>query len=62
MKNKREKVLKENLDRRIIDFKEKYDPQKVILFGSYAFGKVRNFSDLDLLVIKDTKSKFCYGK
>ena len=58
MKNKREKLLKENLDRIIIDLKEKYNPQKVILFGSYASGKIRNFSDLDLLVIKDTKSKF----
>jgi len=58
MKNQREKVLKENLDRIIIDLKEKYNPQKVILFGSYASGKIKNFSDLDLLIIKDTKSKF----
>jgi uncharacterized protein len=58
MENKREKVLKENLDRIIIDLKEKYNPQKVIIFGSYASGKIKNFSDLDLLIIKDTKSKF----
>ena len=49
MKNKREKVLKENLDRIITDLKEKYNPQKVILFGSYASGKVRNFSSLSLV-------------
>lgn len=58
MENKRERVLKENLDRIIIDLKEKYNPQKVIIFGSYASGKIKNFSDLDLLIIKDTKSKF----
>jgi uncharacterized protein len=58
MKNQREKVLKANLDRILIDLKEKYNLQKVILFGSYASGKIKNFSDLDLLVIKDTKSKF----
>ena len=58
MKNQREKILKANLDRILIDLKEKYNPQKVILFGSYASGKIKNFSDLDLLVIKDTKSKF----
>lgn len=58
MENKRERVLKENLDRIIIDLKEKYNPLKVIIFGSYASGKIKNFSDLDLLIIKDTKSKF----
>jgi uncharacterized protein len=58
MINKREKALKENLERIIIDLKEKYDPNKVILFGSYASGEIKNFSDLDLLIIKDTKSKF----
>lgn len=58
MINKREKALKENLERIILDLKEKYNPNKVILFGSYASGKIKNFSDLDLLIIKDTKSKF----
>ena len=58
MRNKREKALKENLERIVLDLKEKYNPNKVILFGSYASGKIKNFSDLDLLIIKDTKSKF----
>ena len=30
------------------------DPDKVILFGSYAYGKPKRDSDLDLLVIKKT--------
>lgn len=29
-------------------------PEKVILFGSYAYGEPREDSDLDILVIKDT--------
>ncbi|MGR3311123.1 MAG: nucleotidyltransferase domain-containing protein [Candidatus Brocadiales bacterium] len=30
-----------------------YEPQKIILFGSYAHGKPTKDSDIDLLVIKD---------
>jgi uncharacterized protein len=36
---------------------EQYKPQKIILFGSYARGKPRPESDLDLLVIMDTPLK-----
>ena len=35
-----------------------YDPQKVILFGSYAYGNPRPDSDIDLLIIKDTSQRF----
>lgn len=31
----------------------KYKPQKIILFGSYAWGKPNPDSDLDFLIIKD---------
>ena len=31
-----------------------YAPQKVILFGSYAYGEPDEDSDIDLLIIKDT--------
>lgn len=34
-----------------------YAPQKVILFGSYAHGKPRPGSDIDLLIIKDTSDR-----
>ena len=33
---------------------EAYDPQKIILFGSYVSGKPTEDSDIDLLIIKDT--------
>jgi predicted nucleotidyltransferase len=34
-----------------------YSPQKVILFGSYAYGHPDEESDLDLLVVKDTDKR-----
>ncbi|MCM8784422.1 MAG: nucleotidyltransferase domain-containing protein [Candidatus Omnitrophica bacterium] len=35
--------------------KEKFSPKKIILFGSYASGKITKDSDVDLLIIIDTK-------
>ncbi len=32
-----------------------YKPEKIILFGSYAYGKPSGNSDLDLLIVKDSK-------
>ena len=33
---------------------EKYSPEKIIIFGSYANGNPTEDSDVDLLIIKDT--------
>jgi predicted nucleotidyltransferase len=33
---------------------EKFQPEKIILFGSYAYGQPRPESDVDLLVIMET--------
>ncbi|MGH7600328.1 MAG: nucleotidyltransferase domain-containing protein [bacterium] len=38
--------------------KEKYQPEKIILFGSYAYGEPQTSSDIDLLIIKDTDKAF----
>ncbi len=35
-----------------------YAPQKVILFGSHAYGEPRPNSDIDLLIIKETMDRF----
>ena len=35
--------------------KESYNPEKIILFGSYAWGLPDENSDIDILVIKDTE-------
>ncbi len=36
---------------------EKYQPDKIILFGSYAYGTPTDDSDVDLLIIKETDKK-----
>ena len=60
MKQTRE--IKEDLTKelkRIVDIIiEEYSPQQIILFGSLANGKVNEASDIDLVIIKDTKEKF----
>jgi len=33
---------------------EKIRPDKVVLFGSYAYGEPKSWSDVDLLVVMDT--------
>lgn len=44
---------------KIVDIlKAKYKPQKIILFGSCAWGKVTKDSDIDMLIVKDTKKKY----
>ncbi len=35
---------------------ERFEPDKIILFGSYAYGKPNEESDVDLLVIMRTKN------
>lgn len=37
---------------------KKYKPQKIILFGSYAYGQPSENSDIDLLVVADTDENF----
>ncbi|MBE0638215.1 MAG: nucleotidyltransferase domain-containing protein, partial [Bacteroidales bacterium] len=32
-----------------------YDPEKIILFGSYASGTASDDSDIDIFVVKDTE-------
>ncbi len=36
---------------------KEYQPEKVILFGSYAYGAPDRDSDIDLLIIKDTQER-----
>jgi predicted nucleotidyltransferase len=33
---------------------DKFQPEKIVLFGSYAYGKPRPESDVDLLVVMET--------
>ena len=46
-----ERVLKE-ITRRLV---KEIKPEKIVLFGSYAYGQPSKDSDLDFLIIKNTK-------
>ena len=35
---------------------EEFDPERIILFGSYAYGKPHPYSDMDLLIVMDTRA------
>jgi len=35
-----------------------YTPEKIILFGSFAYGQPNADSDIDLLIIKATRQRF----
>jgi predicted nucleotidyltransferase len=38
--------------------RDKYKPEKIILFGSCVAGRVTKNSDIDMLIIKDTASPY----
>lgn len=50
---KSENIILELVDR----LKKQYHPQKIVLFGSYAYGNPHKDSDIDLLVIKETTDR-----
>jgi len=44
--------------KRIVDILiEKYNPVKIIFFGSYVWGNYTDDSDIDILIIKETDKK-----
>ncbi len=49
---------KKAIDEIVERLKKNYQPQKIILFGSYACGTPRPDSDVDLLVVKETGDRF----
>ena len=44
------KMISEVVDK----IRTEYQPEKIILYGSYAYGKPTRDSDIDLFIIKDT--------
>lgn len=54
VKDKRlRKLILEIVDR----IKKEYDPEKIILYGSYAYGTPTEESDIDLFIVKDTDKR-----
>lgn len=54
----RQELLTDSLDELLPVLIEEYDPEQVILFGSMARGDVEEWSDLDLLIVKETTEPF----
>lgn len=50
----RKKALEAELARILPIIIKKYQPEKIILFGSLATGEVHEWSDIDLVLIKET--------
>jgi hypothetical protein len=50
----RPRVTKRLLDEIVQRIVERFQPQKIILFGSYAYGQPHQDSDIDLFVIMDS--------
>ena len=42
------------IDDIVAQLKKEYRPEKIILFGSYAYGEPTRDSDIDMFIIKDT--------
>lgn len=53
-----ERKLYDELLRIVTKLVAEYQPEKIILFGSLAQGKVHKESDIDLVIIKKTKKRF----
>ena len=52
--DKRKRIPQKAIDQVVKQIVERFKPQKIILFGSYARGDYRRESDVDLLVVMDT--------
>lgn len=53
MKREVKAILSEIIEK----LKREYKPLRITLFGSYAYGNPTEDSDIDLLILKDTKNR-----
>ena len=51
-------LLEEELQRYLVLLRQEYQPLKVFLFGSLATGETGEWSDLDLVIVKETDERF----
>jgi predicted nucleotidyltransferase len=54
----RQQQLNDALEQIMDVLVNQYDPQKVILFGSMVGGEIHEWSDIDLVIVKDTSKRF----
>ena len=55
--NKRTRIPQAAINDVVRQIVEKFKPDKIVLFGSYAYGKPKRESDVDLLVVIDSTLK-----
>jgi uncharacterized protein len=55
---RRERDLEADLDWLVGRIRDGYEPEKIILFGSLARGDTHEWSDIDLIVVKDTDASY----
>ena len=53
----RQRISQETIDATVQHVVQQFKPEKVILFGSYAYGTPKPESDVDLLVVMNTPLK-----
>ena len=53
----KEERSREIINRIVEKIEREYQPEKIILFGSYAWGKPTKHSDLDSFIIKETQER-----
>lgn len=58
MNNNLTEVYNQEISSLTEQIKQKFKPKKIILFGSCAYGKITEDSDIDMLIIKDTEEDF----
>jgi predicted nucleotidyltransferase len=52
------KALDQELERWLPLLIEHERPEKIIVFGSYSVGQVHEWSDLDMVIVKETEDRF----
>lgn len=51
-------TYKKTINQIVETLKADYKPEKIVLFGSCAWGKVTRNSDIDMLIVKDTAAPY----
>lgn len=55
---KKQPTLSSDIKEVVDQIAQGYRPEKIILFGSYATGVPKKYSDIDLAIIKNTRDRF----
>lgn len=52
-----ETLVEQMIDQIVGKIRQDYEPQKIVLFGSYAHGEPTEDSDIDLFIVKETNAR-----